>query len=122
MKLNKVIACCIIATQISGCATIQWSKADTARQLAVTGLIGIDWVQTRNNANNNWEGIRELNPILGSKPNTTTVDLFMFGAIAGHFAISLVLTPKYRKYWQMFWIGVETCAVVNNEVVRRREK
>jgi predicted secreted Zn-dependent protease len=121
MKLNKVIAGCIIATQIAGCATIQWSKADTVRQLAFTSLLVVDWVQTRNNASDGWQGVKELNPILGSKPDTTTVDLYILGAMLGHFAVSIALPPKYRSHWQMFWIGVETCADVNNELVRRRE-
>jgi hypothetical protein len=119
MKLNKIIVCCIIATQISGCASIQWTKADTVRQLTVTGMLITDWVQTRNNAIDGWNEVCETNIILGSRPNHEMVDLYMLGSIIGHFAVSLLLPHKYRSYWQMFWIGVETYAITNNELVRR---
>ena len=103
-----------------------WSAADTARQVAVTGLMVMDWAQTRTIARSYSAGAApsgpyaayqrtapptgyyETNPFLGQHPSVGEVDNYFAAAIIAHAAISYVLPPgAWRQAWQYISIGVE---------------
>ena len=75
--------------------------------------MGIDWAQTRKIANNP-DDYHEHNPILGKHPSTGEVDVYFTASIAAHMAVSMVLPPEYRKWWQYVFIGVQAAAVGSN--------
>ena len=85
-------------------ARAEWTRADTARQLVITGIHVIDWGQTRNIANNP-DRFYELNPMLGKHPSLNEVDKYFVGLIAVHAGISFVLPEKLRRPWQYLSIG-----------------
>ncbi len=88
-----------------------WTKADTQRQLVYTTLHVIDWGQTRDVVFHKYP---ERNILLGKHPSIQQVDIYFASTLAGHILVSYLLPPKYRKYWQSFWIGAELKTVVNN--------
>lgn len=89
-----------------------WTKADSQRQLVYTAIHIVDWGQTRNYATR--DGYYETNPILGKNPSIQEVDTYFAATLAGHTLVSYYLPPKYRAYWQMFWIGAEFRQVTIN--------
>jgi hypothetical protein len=88
-----------------------WSKTDTAYEVVYVGLTIIDWGQTRNIVREHYE---ESNIILGKHPSMSEVDTYIPLAIVAHAVIAAALPPKYRRYWQVLWIGVEAGATINN--------
>lgn len=108
----KYIILLLIIVLLTGCAS-NWSKADTNRQIVVTGLHLIDWAQTRQIASEP-DKYYEINPIMGKHPSKTTVDLYMATSLGGQYLVSNLLKPEYRKFWQYMWIGVKTGCVANN--------
>ena len=91
----------------------KWSKTDTAMEAAFVGLTVMDWGQTRDTAKNPNQ-YSEVNFILGRHPSLTYVDTYFPVAIVAHGLVSMALPPKYRRYWQVIFIGVEGAAVLNN--------
>lgn len=90
-----------------------WTKADTARQMAYLTLHVADWGQTRYIAKNPNRYL-EKNLFLGGHPSLSRVDsYFAFTALA-HTAISYALPPDWRRGWQYITIGVEAGAVGYN--------
>lgn len=51
-----------------------WSKEDTAYQLAFTAALGADWSQSRYITKS--QKFHEKNPILGKHPSTSEVDAY----------------------------------------------
>ena len=90
-----------------------WKKEDTYRELTWTALLIADYGQTMNIAKNP-DKYHEYNPILGSHPSQSSVNVYMLSAAIIHPAISYILPPKYRKWWQYITIGIEIGAVTNN--------
>lgn len=89
-----------------------WTKQDIALQATASLLHVADWMQTREIASNN-EYI-ELNPILGEHPSQSEVNWFMGGMILGGWIVSDLLPPKWRRYYQMLYIGSEAATVAHN--------
>jgi len=89
-----------------------WTKYDTAFEVTYVGLTVIDWGQTRNMVKEG--GYHEINPLLGRHPSLDTVDTLIPLSIVAHGLVSMALPPKYRRYWQVLFIGGEIAAVWNN--------
>jgi hypothetical protein len=109
MKLLTIIA----VLTLTGCASTpfeNWSKADTARQIAYSTLHVADWIQTRKIADCD----DESNPILGLSPDRSTVDIYMGGTLVLQTVAAGLLKPEYRKWYQNFWIVAEGYTVVRN--------
>ena len=90
-----------------------WTWKDTAYESVFACLTIIDWGQTRYSSLHP-EQYTETNPILGDHPSVTKVDVYFPAAIVGHALISAALPPKYRRWWQFFWIGAEGYTISNN--------
>ena len=89
------------------------TKEQKVMQGTYLGVHAIDWSQTRYIAKHPDEH-SELNPILGSHPSTDEVDVYFLSTALLHTGITKSLPDKYRKYWQMFTIGVEVGVVERN--------
>lgn len=89
------------------------TKDQKVMQGTYLGVHAIDWGQTRYIAKHPEEH-SELNPILGRHPSTDEVDAYFLSTALLHAGISKSLPSKYRKYWQIFTIGVEVGVVERN--------
>ena len=103
-----------------------WSRADTARQAAVTALLVADWGQTRWIARHNGKtqpdnfppSAGETNPFLGRYPTTGKVNNYFAASIISHAAISYLLpSGAWRQGWQYTGIIVEISVVLHNRSV-----
>lgn len=133
--MKTLLVVVLFFTSSSVYAFDDWTKTDYALQSVYTVLHVIDWGQTRymsqhyqtskikynNNAcyygkcsyTENTE-YYEINPILGAKPHTSTVDLYFITTLIGHTVISYILPSSYRKVWQGVTIGLEGSVVGYN--------
>lgn len=130
MKKLRKTACSALLTILlvfaSGpgiCAENSWSEETTARELCFFFTLYQDWHQTRTIAANP-DRFRETNPILGSHPAASEVDLYFAGCFMGHALIAYLLPPGASKLWQATWIGIQTSVIddnsdkgLNNEIV-----
>lgn len=95
-----------------------WSKEDTERELAFALITTADGLQTDWMARHDWKWggkqYHEINPLLGAHPRPDKVRLYFPSAILAHGAVSVILPPKARKWWQWGWIFIEAGAVGNN--------
>lgn len=90
----------------------RWTLEDTFYQTQYTLLHILDWGQTRYIAGS--DEFYEMNPILGANPRKGEVDLYFSITLISHTAISFVLPRKWRRKWQLFWIGLESFVTINN--------
>lgn len=91
----------------------KWTKKNTIYQLIYTALHIVDWMQTRFVAKNP-ERFYELNPLLGKHPSISNVNIYFILTLIGHIVISYTLPSKYRRWWQIVWIGFEVFIVAYN--------
>lgn len=91
-----------------------WDDKDKALLVASTGLLAVDWVQTREIAENRHPGYRfyEKNPILGHHPSLRTVNWYFGSAIIGNYFLADYL-GKDR------WIYLGAVTLVQGNVVRK---
>lgn len=103
-----------------------WTREDTYRQTALTGLLVADWAQTRwaikHNEKHcsyqeNCHSYEEDNALLGKHPSIGKLNTLVGASIVGHAAMARVLPSEWRKGWQYVWIGIETNAVYRNHQV-----
>ena len=101
---------------LTGCAHRpfeDWSKADTAREVAWQALHIIDWGQTLDIADNP-DRFHELNPLLGKHPSRGQVNrLFVAGAVAHPIAMGM-FRPPYRAWLQYVSLGITGVVVTRN--------
>ena len=116
--MKRLIILLLLSFSLFSCAGMteyrfakKWTKTDTALEMTYIGLTLIDWGQTRCIVKENYE---ETNIILGKHPSMEKVDTLIPLGIAAHAVLAGALPPKYRRYWQVFWIGVEGSAVLHN--------
>lgn len=108
--------CALLTASPTWAAGTDWTTADTARQSVYAVLQSADWYQTRRIAAHPSK-FHEVNPLLGSHPSKTKVDIFMGASLAAHTAISYYLQPKYRAAWQYATITVKSGMVAYNFAV-----
>ena len=113
--MKKIIIFCILLlltnVSISYSNDNKWITEDTIYQAIFSGLLIIDWLQTKEAVSN---GIKENNFILGPHPSQNSIDAFGASVIIGHLVVSKILPIKYRRYWQVFTIGIESKNVNHN--------
>lgn len=93
-----------------------WTKADTARQVAYTAILAIDAGQTADIQNH--DDLVEKNPVIsgmfGDNPTSGQTASYFVAAGVAHYAVAAMLKPKYRKYWQTVTLSVNSAVVANN--------
>lgn len=109
MKILIVIIVLLISSPVFGS---DWSKKDTAYQLTYTALHIIDWGQTRNIVNNG--RYYDNNPVLGKHPSMGEVNTYFILTLLGYTTISYILPSKYRRYWQVGTIVIQSGVVGHN--------
>lgn len=114
-----IASVCVLAT--AKCSALDlvpenWTKADTARQIAYTAVLAIDAGQTADIKNH--DDIAEQNPVavamIGENPTTGATAAYFVGAGIVHYAISASLKPKHRKVWQNVSLSFNSAIVANN--------
>lgn len=90
-----------------------WTRGDTAMEAAVITVIAVDWMQTSNFANRPDE-FYEMNPILGSFPSQTRINLTIGATMIAHAVIARALPQPYRRAFQAITIAMELGATSNN--------
>ncbi len=119
MEMKKFIVIVILLIATNGYAG-DWTRNDTYRELAFTGLLAVDYLQTRTIAHSP-DKYFEYNPIEGKHPNQQTVDMYHASVAILHPIISYLLPPRSDKWkylnrenWQYVTIGIEVLSVANN--------
>lgn len=111
--MMKTLFSMILFLALTSPAHAEWTKTDTAFQLVYSALHITDWGQTRDIAKNP-DRFHENNPILGKHPSVGKVDTYMALTLIGSTAMSILLPPKYRRWWQVGLIGLEGALVIHN--------
>ena len=104
-----------------------WTREDSYRQAAATALFVADWYQTRyfikhpcrDGTQTCVDPYFENGPaqhFLGKHPSVGKLNTFAVAGIAGHAAISYMLPPECRKFWQYVSIGYEADNVYKNHI------
>jgi len=118
MKKSMLLIAILFTT---GCASHDpWTRKDTYRHAAMTGLMIIDWRQTRQIADNPDE-YYEAGPakwFIGEHPTTSEVDWYFGLSWLFKTQISRALSTKYRPWWQYLCVGTSAGCVVNNYSIR----
>jgi hypothetical protein len=89
-----------------------WTRGDTVRHTVFTGLMVVDWRQTREIVGD--PQYHEHNLILGKEPSKGGVDLYFAGSWLVVTGGAWVLPSKYRKFLQYVGIVVEGGCVGHN--------
>lgn len=119
--MKSLLLCMFLCIASIVHAETNWTRTDTAREVAWQAINIIDWGQTLDIARNP-EDYREYNPILGKHPSVGNVNLYMLSSALIHPIISYILPPKIRPYWQYITIGLSGACVINNAAVGLRVK
>ena len=89
------------------------SKKDLILQGILTGLICIDWSQTKKFRE---DGKKESNIFFGKEPDQSKVDTLIFSGIIAHSVVSfLIKDDDMREVWQMLFIIIEIDAINHNQ-------
>jgi hypothetical protein len=105
-----LIKVAFIALLLAGCANGGWSREDTYRQTALTGLMAVDYAQTMK-ISREPDKYWERNPLLGKHPDEAEVTAYFIGAYAIKTGVAMALKPEYRKWWQYTMIGASAGCV-----------
>jgi hypothetical protein len=92
------------------CGCVDWSRRDTAREVAFFAVTTIDWHQTQSIA----AGCMELNPILGPCGDRVSVGIYFPFMLIAHVTAAAALPRDWRPSFQAFTIGMESATVVIN--------
>lgn len=103
----------ILLILFSASANADWTNADTKHQAIFTGVLALDWAQTRYIAKHPDE-FQEINTILGDHPTLGRVDGYFASLALIHFGISYLLPDRWRPVWQYVSIGFEAGIVTRN--------
>jgi hypothetical protein len=106
--INAIILVLILAQPVQ--AADKWTTQDYTLEASFMVFHFIDWRQTRYIAKNPGD-YNELNPILGSHPETWEVDAWFVGTALIHPIVTHLLPKKYRTIWQGITIGASAATV-----------
>lgn len=92
----------------------RWESADTTRGLTASGLIFVDWMQTRQFVADRKDGLQESNPLLGPDPSPERINQAAALALLALWGGSCVFEDEGRWLWQALFIAAESYAVFHN--------
>ena len=116
MNPKPMLAAVLVALTLTGCASQDWTRGDTAREILFQATNAIDAYQTAQirHRPDLQEGHIVTAAIIGEQPSESDVALY-FGTVAvSHFAISRILPPKWRRWFQVGTLGYSAYTVDNN--------
>lgn len=109
MKLAAALLV-LAATACSG----SLRHVNRAGAVLATAALACDYGQTRSAAAAHWEGHYEANPVMGTNPSTSTVDMYFAAtAVVVHLGAQL-LPERIRPLAYAAVIGVQAHAIHNN--------
>ena len=111
-KWKFLLASTLLLTVATSSYASDWSTQDIALESAFLGLWIIDWRQTRTIIKD--PELAERNIILGRNPSLSEVDYYFLSGAILHLIISNALNPQWTERYQIFTIGNESAAVINN--------
>jgi hypothetical protein len=88
-----------------------WDAADTTLELSFVAAVAVDWQQTR------WvlaHRGHEENPLIGHHPSKARFNALVLTSVVGHAAVSAILPPGWRRWWQGVTLVCELSAVGYN--------
>lgn len=105
-----------LAFLLFGCASDDWTRRDTALELAfLTALAADAYTTTQIQYHPN---LRESNPVvrslLGSRPETDDTWQLAITSGVAHYLISRALPEKWRTYWQVGSTLAVSAVVIEN--------
>ena len=103
----------ILLLSCGGAHAGEWTRADTAREVAYLALHVVDYSQTLEISDNpnRWY---EKNPIIGKHPSRGEVNTYFLITGLLHPAVAYVLPKPYREIFQYSTIAIEIYCVGNN--------
>ena len=111
MKRTLIItALFLVLAQTIIAAPCGWDKPDTVMLGIITTLQFMDYRQTLQIA----DAGAELNPFLGRSPSKGKIQQYFLLYNLGVLTASCILSNKHRKWFQMYYIGMEGYAVYWN--------
>ena len=116
MKKALVLLILLLLLPVSASAFDPWSREDVALETVWQLLHLADWGQTLDLAAQP-NKYYEYNPILGSHPSRSQVNLYMAASALLHLGVTHVLPSRCRPWFQHVSIGVSGTCVVNNFAV-----
>jgi len=96
-----------------------WTNHDTAWESAYMVAHLTDWGQTRDiaaNCNSDTD-YYEKNPLLGTCPSSTSVDIYFLTTGVAHAKIAQMLTPRYRRLFQVTTLALQINSINNNKKI-----
>jgi hypothetical protein len=110
----------MLAAALSGCG-YSLSAVNGAALGGSLATVACDWGQTRRLAARGWpRDSFEMNPMLGSHPRTTEVDLYFAAYLLTSYAIWKITPKEVRWAASAMIIGVQAEAIVQNHGVARQ--
>ena len=111
-KMDLLMVLFIVCSLI-GCGHIDpWTKGDTQRQIAITGLMAVDCYQTTQIRYH--DDMVEMNPFMSDNPSDKEAITYFAVAYTLGTVTAYILPAKWRKYFQTGWILVEGIVVGRN--------
>lgn len=123
--MNKRIAlAAAVVALTSGCASDDWTRADTLAELSWQTLNVIDAKQTADIQY--YPTLVEVDPlsrkVLGRNPGTAETYQLLATYAISHYVISRSLPPRWRKYWHVGTITSKALVVDSNRENRKQAK
>ena len=110
MRIPKILFILIFLT---GCGYFdKWTKEDKILQGTQLFVQGIDWLQTREVADDPEH--YESNPNIGKYPTEWEVDRYFIMSAGLGMLVTHILPQEHRKYWLSFRIGTSSSLVMHN--------
>ena len=91
-----------------------WGQETKTMFIASSIAVTADWATTRDMTRRYNEGYYELNPILGTHPTRTEVDIYMIGMLVTNYFITDWLPEEYRNFYLGFRTVIHGSAASNN--------
>lgn len=104
----------VVVLAVSGCSAHARKHTNRMALGFAAAALACDWGSTRSAASNGWDGVRESNPIMGSRPEPATVDAYFVGIAALSGLAWHVLPERYRIVVPLVVGAVAVKANVNN--------
>ena len=114
---TRAAAIAAAALALTGCASSgEWTRADTARELAFVGAIAADAWQTSQIAGRAdlVEGEPLARAVLGREPSKSGTAVYFATLGVSHFLIARALPAKWRPWFQSGTLAYEGLIVSRN--------
>lgn len=117
----RILAFLLIFLPNIALAWEDWDQSTRDSFSRTTNWIMLDWHSTDQLAADDWNGFRELNPILGEAPSRETVGLYMLGRIGLNYWIHDIGYAD-NVFYQLGTVGHALAAANNYSINDQNDK